>query len=571
MSFLDHLNQSVVSCPVKVVEFDSGPIIWFEYPNFIGLKRHQISDPDPKYSPTVKHPSAPLTWTCHFNRLCLDHVMSAAGLLKVIYDENLLQNRTCSVIWAKHPKDKVQLFYQLRTHQKFNHIPGSLNLTRKDSLIKTLKDFCQKFKSVQLEFKNVFHFVPETFRLPEEIDKFRTYLKTTKVEYFISKPAASTKGAGIRILPKKNIAEQVRKQKFSTQKTVMQTYIHKPYLLDGKKFDLRLYVLVTSFHPLRVYIYPEGIVRFCSKEYYLPVSKDVKSTNQDSRAHLTNVSKNTRNSTRLLSSLFRTLSQSHGEETVEFMWDRIKDLVVKTCLAGTSLARKDSNSLGSRFQSKEETCFELLGFDVLIDEELTPWLLEVNLSPSLATGPATNTPKEKVKEALNLKTQMLCDVMYLIGVPYTESFNKQTFFKEEERYEVEKHNTTRSLFETNSLVSKVSNKIKSEREKNRKRKYTHRSILSTKSKGSGKTERKLSVSDLLDNERVIIEKSCEELYRKGHFERIFPPLPSNVREHKRKHMEYLDMLHDEEKYMNCLLRDYEAVVYSELFNTTLLN
>lgn len=41
-------------------------------------------------------------------------------------------------------------------------------------------------------------------------------------------------------------------------------YLHKPYLISGNKFDLRIYVYVTSFEPLRIYIFSDGLVRFAS-------------------------------------------------------------------------------------------------------------------------------------------------------------------------------------------------------------------------------------------------------------------------------------------------------------------
>ena len=49
-------------------------------------------------------------------------------------------------------------------------------------------------------------------------------------------------------------------------------YLHKPYLLSGSKFDLRIYVYVTSYDPLRIYLFSDGLVRFASCKYVVVVA-----------------------------------------------------------------------------------------------------------------------------------------------------------------------------------------------------------------------------------------------------------------------------------------------------------
>jgi tubulin polyglutamylase TTLL5 len=71
--------------------------------------------------------------------------------------------------------------------------------------------------------------------------------------------------------------------------SVISKYITNPLLINGHKFDLRIYVVVTSFEPLRVYIYKEGLARFASEQYTNKVNKDNK------YVHLTNYSINKKN------------------------------------------------------------------------------------------------------------------------------------------------------------------------------------------------------------------------------------------------------------------------------------
>ena len=71
---------------------------------------------------------------------------------------------------------------------------------------------------------------------------------------------------------------------------MVQEYIDRPFLIRSLKFDLRIYILLTSISPLRLYLYDDGLVRFATKEYsYKPEDIDNK------YIHITNFSVNKNN------------------------------------------------------------------------------------------------------------------------------------------------------------------------------------------------------------------------------------------------------------------------------------
>ena len=76
-----------------------------------------------------------------------------------------------------------------------------------------------------------------------------------------------------------------------TDHYVVQQYVKKPLLIDGLKFDIRLYVLVLSINPMRIYLFNEGLARFGTNKYQNPGSKNLGNLYM----HLTNYAINKNN------------------------------------------------------------------------------------------------------------------------------------------------------------------------------------------------------------------------------------------------------------------------------------
>lgn len=302
-------------------------------------------------------------------------------------------NEWCGT-WGKHMKSLC--FKTIRDFQKMNHFPGSFQIGRKDHLWRNLLRLMTKFG------KKEFGFMPRTYILPQDNKLLRSaWEKHCGKDRWIVKPPASARGAGIKVIHKWS---QIPKK----CPLIVQKYISDPYLINGNKFDLRLYALVASINPLRIYLYDNGLVRFASVKY----SNDL-STLVDRYMHLTNYSINKQSSQYTqnedaaacqghkwtLKALWSFL-EKHKRVNVQQLWARMVDLVVKTVISGESSMTQLSHAhLTSRY-----CAYELFGVDILLDEDLKPWLLEVNISPSLHSSTPLDTAVKGplVRDLLNL-------------------------------------------------------------------------------------------------------------------------------------------------------------------------
>lgn len=291
----------------------------------------------------------------------------------------------------------------LRENQKINHFPGSAELCRKDKLwsnFAIMRKLCGR---------HAYDFVPESFVLPAQLDEFIEFASRAKYTWIV-KPRAGGQGNGIFLIT--DPCDLPPKGQF-----VVSRYIDNPMLIQGLKFDLRIYVLVTSFRPLRVYVYREGLCRFATKAYSMKEEHL-----DDIYRHLTNYSQNKYASNFVenqdaskdnvghkwsLSALNRHLKCVNVN--VEEMWSRIFDLIMKSLLA-VQKPVCDGSASAAGTQPALESCFELFGFDVMVDDENKPWLLEVNHSPSMhAESPID----------WRIKTNCFADALNLVGFSST--------------------------------------------------------------------------------------------------------------------------------------------------------
>jgi hypothetical protein len=327
-------------------------------------------------------------------------------------------------IWS--PIDFSKKFYQLidsenasrteKPHIVINHIHSLNGITVKSQLIKSLKKFYGIYPlSVDSKY-SVFHTTPTTFIISEDntseyfhfVQRYRsisnkdyhkelTPSKHCEKNLWIVKPHSLNQGRGIEIFNNLYEIQEFLNDRRSVY--VVQKYLEKPMLYYNRKFDIRVWCLITCEGD--VYFYKYGYIRTSSEDFNLSHNaKYVHLTNNCFQCNGEKYGKFEEGNTLSFEKFNEYLSSIYPGATLEtHILPRIKDLMIDCFMS----VMRDINS------NKRQNCFELLGYDFMIDEDLRVWLIECNENPYIGL------PNAYIKEML---PRMLNNMLRIVLDPH---------------------------------------------------------------------------------------------------------------------------------------------------------
>ncbi|KAI8916035.1 tubulin polyglutamylase TTLL6-like protein [Gorgonomyces haynaldii] len=388
----------------------------------------------------------------------------------------------------------VERLLEMKAYQRINHFPGMHEICRKDNLARNVSRLSRLFPKS-------FGFFPKTWILPHDWNEFLLHTKAKKGCY-IAKPDHGCQGKGIFLFKDPNDVDDIKQTDM-----IVQTYLTNPCLIDGLKFDLRIYVLVTSVDPLRVFVYEDGLARFATEAYHPPNESNL----EDMCMHLTNYAINKHSekfvhdektgSKRSMQSVFEQLHQKTGAD-IDTVWQRICDSIVKTLLVVQPHLSKVvkqwfPSDPEASFQGIGSQCFEILGFDVILDAKLKPWVLEVNHSPSFTCDSPLDT---------EIKSGVISGALKLLNL--NPSTPKKYLRQEKEKSQ------TRLWKGSNDLRPKTSQLTPEKEDRPKSGKQEGKSVL----------QQQALIQYYERYNPLLLEKlTVHEDKSMGNYQRIFPP------------------------------------------------
>ena len=303
----------------------------------------------------------------------------------------------------------------LNKYQKIYHFIGNDLYYYKNILY-------QNYLNMKSHFEKDYNYMPLSYEYPKDAEKINQIFENYKLnikDLWIVKPINLCSGKGIHIF------KSLEEEKSLHKKYIISKYLSNPHLINGKKYDMRLYVLVTGFQPLRIYLYKEGLLRIAAEKYNL----NLKSI-ENRYTHLTNTAVNINhkdyrkpknnkdeNSNEWYLHTYRAYLKSKKID-VDQIFDKIKDIMIKTIISG----QQNITDITKKIKLNDMSMFNLFGFDIIIDNKYRPYLLEVNTRPSMEIYNNYD---------IIIKSNLFVDTLNIVGIsPFSHEKKYHSFDKD---------------------------------------------------------------------------------------------------------------------------------------------
>ena len=286
--------------------------------------------------------------------------------------------------------------------QESSHIPGASTLARKDLVAETAVKYMEQYKD-RPQCLNYDKFFPHTMFLYNKEDciqffnilesaQYKQLKRDRSIIYIRKIGAGAHSGTGVQ--PVNDEEELTLKKTFNNGQLcgevktnfIIQHYVHNPLLLNGNKFDFRMYMLVASTNPLMAY-YHDGFLRVSLAAY------DVKSN--DKKVFLTNLAlSNDIYDDAKAGNLYKGMDEEGLKNAQQWNFDRLQAYLLENEVisdpdwlnnylrpefkkAMIHLVRQSAENL-----FENSSLYSLYGVDFMLDEDLNLWFIEANAGPA---------------------------------------------------------------------------------------------------------------------------------------------------------------------------------------------
>ncbi|KAL7013776.1 hypothetical protein ACKWTF_015571 [Chironomus riparius] len=274
--------------------------------------------------------------------------------------------------------------YPFKQHQKVNHFPGMEILGGKSYMSRN---------NAHLEY------ILPSFILPKNKKKLQKFMDENPDVKLIEKNIFNR---GVSVVEKKDII-------YDDSDYFYQQFMDKPFLIDGHAFDFGVFVLITSFDPVRIYRYDADVLfRFCKLNYHPFDPKIIDKYVVQEGMHPPFEMPTFNDAYKMFEfpiiKHFEKIIADKGFVVKKF-WNKIDDAIVKIVRNSEPYITKTTKS----YNYSTHHFYELVRFDFILDENLTPYVMEVNMSPNITPA------RKKDEEYAKIYEQLVYNLVKMIG------------------------------------------------------------------------------------------------------------------------------------------------------------